>query len=135
MLDLAYNFNRKEPVKLKPLIWVGSSKNDLLKFPEEIKSSIGYSLYLAQMGERSIYTKILKGFGSAGILEIRESDETGTFRVVYVVKMPKCVFVLHAFQKKSKHGIKTPKQEMDLVKKRLKEAEATYKDWNHEEKF
>jgi phage-related protein len=122
-------------VKLKPLIWVGSSKDDLLEFPEEIKSSVGYGLYLAQRGDRSIHSKVLKGFCSAGILEIKESDATGTFRVVYVVKMPKCVFVLHAFQKKSKHGIKTPKQEMDLVKKRLKEAEEIYKDLNHEEKF
>lgn len=115
-------------MKLKPLVWVGSSKDDLLEFPEEIRSSIGYGLYLAQMGEHSLHSKVLQGFGGAGVLEIKESDESGTFRVVYTVKMPKCVFVLHAFQKKSKQGIKTPTREIDLVKKRLKEAQEIYKE-------
>lgn len=122
-------------MKLKPLLWVGSSKDDLLEFPEEIRSSFGYGLYLAQMGEHSIHSKVLKGFGGAGVLEIKESDASGTFRVVYTIKMPKCVFVLHAFQKKSKQGIKTPKQEMDLIEKRLKEAQTRYKELSYDEKI
>ena len=117
-----------EGIKLKPLIWVGSSKDDLLEFSEEIRSSVGYALYLAQKGERYVHSKVLKGFGGAGVIEIIERDESGTFRVVYTIKMPKIVFVLHAFQKKSKHGIKTPKQEIDLIKKRLKEAQEIYKE-------
>ena len=117
-------------MKRKPLIWVGSSKSDLLKFPEEIRRNVGYSLHLAQIGERGICSKILKGFGSAGIIEIIDSDPSGTFRVVYTVKISDIVFVLHAFQKKSKQGIKTPKQEIDLIKKRVKEAQQIYKELN-----
>lgn len=116
-----------EGIKLKPLIWVGSSKDDLVKFSDDIRSGVGYALYLAQKGERSVHSKILQGFGGASVIEIIERDESGTFRVVYTVKMPKAIFVLHAFQKKSKQGIKTPKQEIDLVKKRLKEAQEIYK--------
>jgi len=118
--------------KLKPLVWVGSSKNDLLEFSDEVVGGVGYALYLAQNGERCVQSKILKGFGGAGVIEIIERDETGAFRVVYTVKMPKVVFVLHAFQKKSKHGIKTPKQEIDLIRKRLQEAREIYKEMGYE---
>ena len=96
---------------------------------------MGYALYLAQTGGQCVHSKILKGFGGAAVLEIIESSMSGTFRVVYTVKMPKYIFVLHAFQKKSKQGIKTPKQEIDLVKKRLKEAQEIYKDLIYEEKI
>jgi len=122
-------------MKLKRLVWVGSSKSDLLEFPEEVRRSMGFGLYLAQKGERSEHSKILKGFGSAGVVEIIESDNSGTFRVVYTIKISNFVFVLHSFQKKSKQGIKTPKQEIDLIKKRLKDAQAIYKDLAHEEKI
>lgn len=127
MLYLAY-LKQKENSKLKPLVWVGSSKDDLIEFPKEVQSSVGYALYLAQQGERYIHSKILKGFGGAGVVEIIDRDESGTFRVVYTIKLPKIIFVLHSFQKKSKHGIKTPKQEIDLIKKRLKEAHEIYKE-------
>lgn len=119
-------------MKLKRLIWVGSSKVDLLEFPEEVKHSMGFGLYLAQTGEKSIHSKVLSGFGGAGVVEIKESDESGTFRVVYTVKISNIVFVLHAFQKKSKQGIKTPKQEIDLIKKRLRDAQEIYKELEHE---
>lgn len=119
-------------MKLKRLIWIGSSKSDLLEFPEEVISSMGFGLYLAQTGEKSVHSKILKGFGGASVIELKESDESGTFRVVYTVKISNFVFVLHAFQKKSKQGIKTPKQEIDLIKKRLKDAQEIYKELDHE---
>ena len=115
-------------MKLKYLIWIGSSKGDLLKFPEEVRRCMGYGLYLAQVGMRSLHSKILKGFGGANVVEIKENNESGTFRVVYTIKIAEFIFVLHAFQKKSKQGIKTPKQEIDLVKKRLKDAKEIYKD-------
>ena len=115
-------------MKLKPLIWVGSSKKDLLQFPKEIINSAGYALYLAQSGEKYIHSKVLKGFGGAGIIEIIESDPSGTFRIVYTIQLANVIFVLHAFQKKSKQGIKTPKPEIDLIKKRLKEAQEIYKE-------
>lgn len=133
MLNLAYK--SKRGVKLKPLIWVGSSKDDLLEFSEEVRSSVGYALYLAQRGQRGVHTKVLQGFGGAGVIEIIEHDESGTFRVVYTIKMPKAVFALHAFQKKSKHGIKTPQAEIDLVKKRLKEAQEIYKGLKDEKEI
>ena len=120
---------------MKALIWLGSSKADLIEFPNEIRSNFCYALYLAQNGERYLHSKILKGFGGAHIIEIIERDASGTFRVVYTAKMSKVIFVLHAFQKKSKHGIKTPKQEIDLIKKRFKEAQEIYKELSYEKEI
>lgn len=87
----------------------------------------GYGLYLAQVGEQHEDAKVLKGFGGASVIEIIDSDKSGTYRAVYTIKMRNIVFVLHIFQKKSKHGIKTPKQDIDLIKNRLKQAEEIYK--------
>ena len=122
-------------MELKPIIWIGSSKDDLLEFPNIIKSELGYGLYYAQIGRQHVHSKPLKGFGGASVLEIIESDESGTFRLVYTIKMPKAIFVLHAFQKKSKHGIETPIKEIELVKKRLKEAQELYKEYIHGNKI
>lgn len=122
-------------MKIKPLLWIGSSKKDLLEFTEDIRNQVGYALYLAQAGEHYVHSKALKGFAGAGVIEVIARNESGTFRVVYTVKMPKAVFVLHAFQKKSKQGIKTPQQEIELVKKRLKEACEIYKELGYEEKI
>ncbi|MCF7799623.1 type II toxin-antitoxin system RelE/ParE family toxin [Candidatus Babeliales bacterium] len=122
-------------MKLKLIIWIASSKEDLLGFPKDIQSSMGYGLYLAQKGEKHLHCKVLKGFTGASVLEIRESNNSGTFRVVYVTKFSNIIFVLHAFQKKSKQGIKTPKQEIDLIKKRLKDAQEIYEELKNEKKF
>lgn len=119
-------------MKLKPIIWVGSSKKDLLNFPDQIKDSFGYGLYLAQKGEMSPNSKVLKGFSGASVIELKENDSTGTFRAIYTVKIPKYICVLHAFQKKSKQGIKTPQEEIDLVKKRLKDVLSQLKGLDHE---
>ena len=88
---------------------------------------MGHGLYLAQMGDRHNHAKTLSGLGNAKIIELKENDRSGTYRVVYTVEMAEFIFVLHSFQKKSKTGKETPKQEIDLVKHRLKEAEALYK--------
>lgn len=106
----------------KKLFWLGSSKKALIGMPEEIKSAFGFALHLAQCGEKHANAKSLKGFGSSGVLEVVESDSGGTYRAVYTVKIENAVYVLHCFQKKSKSGIATPKQDMDLVKSRLKQA-------------
>lgn len=106
----------------KELEWVGSSKKDLKKFPDEIKRFMGHALRVAQQGNKHAAAKVLKGFGSAHLLEIIDMDETGTYRTAYTVKFEDTVYVLHAFQKKSKHGIATPKPEMDTIKDRLKMA-------------
>lgn len=115
-------------MKLKTLVWIGSSKKDLLGFPEEVIDIFGYAIYLAQKGTRHEATKILKGFGSADVIEIIETDKAGTYRVVYTVKIKDMIIVLHAFQKKSKQGIATPKKEIDLVKNRLALAQQIYKE-------
>lgn len=88
---------------------------------------MGYALYQAQVGLKAPSAKPLRGFGSSGILEIVEDHQTDTYRAVYTVKFSELVYVLHAFQKKSKKGIATPKPELDLIKKRLRAAEEDYK--------
>ncbi len=116
-----------------PLEWVGSSKKDLSKFPTEVKQDIGYALHQAQAHEKSSRAKPLKGFGGAGVLEVVDDFDGDTFRAVYTVKFKGVVYVLHAFQKKSTQGAKTSKGDIDLVKERLKLAEADY-ELRHKEK-
>jgi phage-related protein len=106
----------------KPLYWVGSSKRDLMALPETVVDVFGYALYLAQIGRKHEQAKPLKGFGSAGVLEIVEDWEGNTYRAVYTVRFADSVFVLHVFQKKSKQGAATPNRELDLIRKRLKAA-------------
>ena len=106
----------------KPLIWRGTSKADFTAFPSAVQRDMGYALFLAQMGERHpIKAKTLKGFGGATVVEVRESHEGNAYRAVYTVRFADAVYVLHAFEKKSKKGIETPKAEMNLVLKRLKD--------------
>lgn len=118
----------------KPLEWIGSSHKDLMALPVEVRRLFGFALSLAQAGDRHDATKVLKGFGGAGLLEVVESDVGGTYRAVYTVKFSEAVFVLHCFQKKSKRGIATPKEEMDIVHARLKVAEAFVKELRNEKK-
>jgi len=108
---------------LKPLHWVGSSKRDLQALPAPVVDFFGYALYLAQTGKKHEQAKPLKGFGSAGVLEVVEDWDRGTYRAVYTVRFKAAVFVLHVFQKKSTHGTATPKADMDLIRERLKVAE------------
>lgn len=112
---------------IKSLIWIGSSLRDLRTFPDDVKDIIGYALYQAQLGLKAPSVKPLRGFGGAGILEIIDDHQTDTYRAVYAVKFSAYVYVLHAFQKKSKRGIATPKPDIDLIKKRLSMAEQDYK--------
>lgn len=106
----------------KPLRWVGSAKKDLQAMPGEVQDTFGYALHLAQSGGKHAQAKPLKGFGSAGVLEVVESEAGSTYRAVYTVKIAGAVYVLHCFQKKSTSGIATPKPDMDLVRDRLKAA-------------
>ena len=91
--------------------------------PDDVKDVFGYALYLAQMGEMHVRAKPLRGFGGAGVLEVVDNDESGTYRAVYTVRLASAVYVLHVFQKKSRRGIATPRQEIDLVRSRLRQAE------------
>jgi phage-related protein len=108
----------------RPLIWMGSSKKELRALPAQVADVFGYALYLAQVGRRHDCTKVLRGFGDAGVLEIVESKSGNTYRAVYTVRFAAAVIVLHVFQKKSKSGTETPKPELGLIKKRLKQAAA-----------
>ena len=112
----------------KTIFWIGSSKKDLMALPVDVRKFFGHALDFAQRGDQHSAAKPLKGFGSAGILEIVENDAGGTYRAVYTVKFEKAVFVLHCFQKKSKHGVETPKKDMDIIRARLKVAESRAKE-------
>jgi len=114
---------------MKPLGWIGSAKDDLLAFPAEVVREIGYALYVAQLGGKHASVKPMKGFGSAGVLEAVEDHDGDTFRAVYTVRFSEVVYVLHAFQKKAKRGIATPRPEMDKIVARLKRAEEEYEQW------
>jgi phage-related protein len=111
---------------LKPLRWIGSSRKDLLRFPDEVQRMVGYALYLAQIGGKHQDAKPLAGFGGAGVLEVMEEFDGDAYRAVYTVRFAGAVYVLHAFQKKSRRGIATPAHEMDVIRARLKQAEQVH---------
>ena len=117
-----------KPPALKPLYWVGSSKRDLGSLPSAVEDLFGYALYLAQDGKKHEQAKPLRGFGSAGVLEVVEDWDRSTYRAVYTVRFQRVVFVLHIFQKKSKRGAATPKADIDLIRERLKVAEQIAKE-------
>lgn len=111
----------------KPLAWVGSSRDDLRAFPQEVRSVMAYALLLAENGDKHPDAKPLQGFGGAGVLEMIDDYDGNTYRAVYTVKFESAVYVLHAFQKKSHKGIATPKSDIDLIKIRLKQAEEDHR--------
>jgi phage-related protein len=117
----------------KPIKWVGSAKRDLDDMPEDVKDVFGHAIDLAQAGGKHQDAKVLTGFGSAGVLEVVEDDREGTYRAVYTVKFPGWVYVLHCFQKKSKSGIKTPREDMELIHARLKAAKLDFENWQKEQ--
>jgi phage-related protein len=108
---------------MRDVIFVGSSRDDLRRFPAEVRREVGFALETVQGGVKPDNAKPLKGFGGAGVQEIVAADEDGTFRVVHAVTLPDAVYVLHAFQKKSTRGIATAKREIELVRQRLREAQ------------
>ena len=114
----------------KPVIWIGSSHEDWKAFPDDVQDVMGYALHLAQHGEKSNNAKPLTGFKGASVLEITDNYDSDTYRAVYTVKYEGIVYVLHAFQKKSKKGIATPKSDIQLIEQRLKKARE-YHDQNH----
>jgi phage-related protein len=115
-----------EPQKRKPVRFVGSSQSDLQRFPKKVKLMVGTALTAAQLGGKHKDAKPLKGFGGASVVEIVDDFDGDTFRAVYTVRFANVVYVLHAFQKKSKKGIETPKSDLDLIRRRLGLAEHDY---------
>lgn len=121
------------PAQPKRLEWIGSSKKDLMTLPGEVVDVFGYALYLAQVGQKHDQAKPLRGFGSAGVLEVVEDWRGNTYRAVYTVRHAARVFVLHVFQKKAKSGIATPKADLDLIRSRLKLADRRAKELQDEQ--
>lgn len=114
---------------LRPLLWIASSKRDYRGFPRRVQEGFGFELHLAQTGQHPPSAKPLKGLGS-GIVELVESFDGDAYRAVYTVRFSEAVYILHAFKKKSKTGIKTPQGDIDLIKRRLRDAEQ-----DHAERF
>jgi phage-related protein len=123
---MAGPFDRPLP---KPVRWIGNSKQDLSSFPDSVRRHMGRALWEAQTGGKAASAKPLRGFGGAGVLEIVSDFDGDTFRAVYTVRFVEAVYVLHAFQKKSKRGIATPKAEMELIDRRLRQLRRDHERW------
>lgn len=111
-----------ETPPLKPLYWIGSAKADLRGFPKAVTTVVGAALHEAQLGGKHDDAKPLKGFGGASVLEILDDYDGDTYRAVYTVRFRGAVYVLHAFQKKSKRGIATSRRDTELINSRLEAA-------------
>ena len=131
VISLYYEF-ADDRCTASAFFWVGASLKDLRVFPEEVKDAIGYALEVAQRGGKASTAKPLKGFRGATVLEVVADHRSDTWRAVYTVEIADAIYVLHAFQKKSKKGIATPKQEIDLIKRRLKDAHEHAKGENND---
>ena|SRR6266496_2165666 len=112
----------------KPIVWMGSSRQDLRSLPEAVRRDVGQALYTAQQGETDPAAKPLKGFGATRVMEIVDRHETDTYRVVYTAQFAGTLYVLHVFQKKSKKGVATPRKDIELVCQRLAAAKRHYKE-------
>jgi phage-related protein len=104
---------------VRDLLWVGSSHDDLVAFPEDVRHAMGFALYRAQLGRMPSNAKPLKGFDGASVVEISADHDGDTYRTVYTVRLQMAVYVLHAFQKKSTRGIATSTRDVDMIKSRL----------------
>jgi len=121
------------PSSPKLVRWVGNSRDDLRLFPEDVRNRVGAALWEAQLGRKAAYAKPLKGFGGAAVLEVVDDYDGDTYRAVYTVRFAGVVYVLHAFQKKSKRGSATPRQEIALIRQRLQRAREDYAQWLREQ--
>jgi len=116
-------------VEVKPVRWVGSSKDNLSAFPTEVKGRVGQAIWMAQTGSKAPFAKPLKGFGGAGVLEVVDDFDGETYRAAYTVRFADVIYVLHAFHKKSRMGIETSKSDVDLIKARFVRAREDYGQW------
>ena len=112
---------------MKKLVWLADSRTRVKSFPAGIQDDFGYALYAAQLGETSPKAKPFHGLGS-GVMEIVANEQSGTWRAVYTVSIGNSIYVIHAFQKKSKSGIATPQFEIDLIRQRLKQLRSEVKN-------
>jgi phage-related protein len=131
MPEMAYSAMPTSP-QPKPLFWMSSTHDELRRFPQEVRQVMGYALYLAQCGDKHLDAKPLKGFGGAGVLEVVADHDGDTYRAVYTVRFADAVYALHAFQKKSKRGVATPKREIERIRQRLRQAQEHYQAWRRQ---
>ena len=115
----------------RPIVWVGSSRTDLKRFPQSVRRDMGKALYAAQRGEVDPAAKPLRGFGGVRVMVIVDRHDTNTYRAVYTAQFDEAIYVLHAFQKKSKRGMATPTREVDLNRRRLVDAERLHRQRQH----
>jgi phage-related protein len=113
----------------KPIEWLANTLDELKDFPDEVQQAVGYALYRAQCGEKHPRVKPLKGFAGASVLEVVQDFDGDTYRAVYTVRFEEIVYVLHVFQKKSKSGVATAKQDIELIEARLKRARKHHEDY------
>ena len=125
--------DKLEPPVLRLVVWLGNSKANLLDFPKEVQKLMGDELQLMQYGGMPQDAKPYKGLGS-GVFEIALSHETDAYRVVVALQIGEKIYVLRAFQKKSKKGIKTPQSDKDLIRGRYNAAVRAAKEENKNER-
>ena len=119
----------QQPVPQKPLFWLGSSLEDLLNLPGEVRHTMGVALRMAQAGGRHRYAKTLRGFRGSSVVELIVDHGKCTFRAVYTVGFREAVYVLHVFQKKSTRGIRTPARDIEQIERRLRAAQEHHTAW------
>ena len=112
----------------RPVEWLGSTRKDVRSFPRPVRRDIGMALYAAQHDELDPAARPMKGFGGSSVVEIVSDFRGDTWRAVYTVRFAEAVYMLHAFQKKAKRGIATPRQDLDLIRRRLAEAERLHRE-------
>jgi phage-related protein len=115
----------------RPITWLGSSRTDLKRFPQQVRRDMGNALYAAQRCEVDPAAKPLRGFGGVRVMEIVDRHDTNTYRAVYTAQFDEAIYVLHAFQKKSIRGIATPTRDVDLIRRRLADAERLHRQRTH----
>lgn len=120
--------------ELRRLDWIASSRKDMRELPEDVQDSLGFQLYLAQLGQMPPRAKPMRGFHGAGVVEIIDNSDGDTYRAIYTVRVEESIYVLHCFQKKSKRGISTPRQEIDFIRSRLALAEQAHTEWKKAQK-
>ena len=113
------------PRPARPLLWIASSRKDYAAFPPKVQEEFGFELFLAQTGQHPPSAKILKGLGN-GVVELIEDFDGDTYRAVYAARFEAALYVLHCFKKKSKRGVATPQSDIDLIKRRFRDAEADH---------
>lgn len=116
----------------KRVLWVGSTLKDIQGLPEKVRIDFGHGLFQAQKGDFPTIGKVLSGFGGASVVELKLESSGDAYRAVYTVQFKDALVVLHVFKKKSKKGKQTPKEDINLIRSRLKLAKGIYDEWKKE---